>query len=231
MSFGKGEVTWGLPMEESQLNDKGYCKNCNGKVLCFSCKQMRTNNVLINTKKSLTNGIWNVYTSLTSSNSNVNIYKINRMVAHCKWLKASNGSPQQSESWRHLHHHCNNYDVATSLGHKTHGYTELWHYATRYWIDVPICKCLLHELVRPPNLINQMESTNPLVTHLIGGHNKIMGWRVDKRKIPTIRGVIRVVFSECRISFYSKKLLIMWNRKAGKKNHTCTHTKTHTHRG
>jgi hypothetical protein len=26
-------------------------------------------------------------------------------------------------------------------------------------------------------------------------------------------------------------LLIMWNRKAGKKNHTCTHTKTHTHRG
>jgi len=76
-------------MQESQLNDKGYCKNCNGKVLCFSFKQMGTNNVLINTKKSLTNGIWNVYTSLTSSNNNVNIYKINRMVAHCKWLKAS----------------------------------------------------------------------------------------------------------------------------------------------
>jgi hypothetical protein len=54
-----------------------------------------------------------------------------------------------------------------------------------------------------------MESTNPLVTHLIGGHNKIMGQRDDKRTIPTIGGVIRVVFSECRISFYSKKLLIM----------------------
>jgi hypothetical protein len=51
---------------------------------------------------------------------------MNRMVAHCEWLKASNGLPQQLESWRHLHHHCNNYDVVTSLGHKTHGYTELW---------------------------------------------------------------------------------------------------------
>jgi hypothetical protein len=50
MSFGKGQVTRGLPMQESQLNDKGsmtkaIVKNCNGKVLWFSCKQMRTNNV------------------------------------------------------------------------------------------------------------------------------------------------------------------------------------------
>jgi hypothetical protein len=53
---------------------------------------------------------------------------------------------------------------------------------------------LLHELVKPPNLIDQMDSANPLVSHLIGGHDKIMGQRDDKRTIPTIVGVIRGCF-------------------------------------
>jgi hypothetical protein len=48
-------------MQESQLDDKGYYKNGHGNVLWFSCKQMRPNNVLINTKKSLASGMFTLH--------------------------------------------------------------------------------------------------------------------------------------------------------------------------